>query len=199
MAREIHDDLGSSLTAMGLITELLQRQPEFRNNPHIEKISVSTREMIARTNEIIWAVNTSNDTLGSLLAHTRKLATEFLQPAGIAFVYQEEGGQQDQPIGNMMRRNIYLTVKEALHNVVKHSGAANVEITIAVKNNRLHIAITDDGNGATANTSGNGLGLRNMNRRMNEIGGTWQLIPGKGTKILLSCPLNTTTGESSLS
>lgn len=199
IARELHDDLGSSLTAMGLITELLQRQPEFSSNPHIAKISASTRELIARTNEITWAVNTSNDTLNSLVAHIRKLASEFLQPAGISFAVNDEGVQHDRPMGNIARRNIYLTVKEALHNVVKHSGARNVEINMMLKNNLLTVDITDDGTGVPANITGNGQGLQNMNMRMNEIGGTWQLIPGNGTKIMLSYPFSATAGGAPLS
>lgn len=200
VAKEIHDDLGSSLTSIGLHTELLQRQPEFRDNPYIQKISASTRDMIARMNEIIWAVNTNNDSLNSLLAHIRKFASEFLQPAGIAFVYNDEGVQQDHPLGNMARRNIYLTVKEALHNVVKHSGAKNVHIDIDVKENNLAVVIADDGKGfSPENTGGNGQGLQNMKMRTKEIGGTWQLIPGKGTKLMLTYPLSATNGETSLS
>lgn len=200
VAKEIHDDLGSSLTSMGLLTELLQRQPEFRDNPHIQKISASTHDMIARMNEIIWAVNTNNDTLNSLLAHIRKFASEFLQPAGIAFVYNDEGVQQDHSLGNMARRNIYLTVKEALHNVVKHSGAKNVQIDISVKEDNLTLIIADDGKGfLPGNTTGNGQGIQNMNTRMKEIGGTWQLIPANGAKLMLTYPLGATSGKTSLS
>lgn len=200
VAKEIHDDLGSSLTSIGLHTELLQRQPEFRDNTHIQKISASTQDMIARMNEIIWAVNTNNDTLNSLLAHIRKFASEFLQPAGIAFVYNDEGVQQDHPLGNMARRNIYLTVKEALHNVVKHSGAKNVHIDIDVKENNLSVVIADDGKGfSPENTGGNGQGLQNMKMRTKEIGGTWQFVPGNGTKLKLTYPLSATNGETSLS
>lgn len=200
IAKELHDDLGSSLTAIGLLTEVLQQQPEYRDNPQIARIAASTHNTIDSMNELIWAINTNNDTLNSLLAHIRKFATEFLQPAGIELVVNEEGVQQDHPLGNMARRNIYLAVKEALHNIVKHAGAKKVTIGIQVNQNLLTLLIADDGMGFTpGNNNGNGQGVQNMNTRMQETGGTWELVPGNGTTVKLTCPLNATTGEANLS
>lgn len=200
MSKEIHDDLGSSLTTIGLLTDLLQRQPEYSNNPDIQKISTSTREMVTRMNDIVWSVNSGNDSTTSLLAHIRKFGTEFLYQAGIQFEYNDGGEQEDKPLNNTARRNIYLTVKEALHNIVKHSGATRVQMQAVVNQETLRIIIADNGKGFTPqNSNGNGQGLANMKTRMEEIGGEWHINTGNETRISICYPLNATGNGNLLS
>jgi signal transduction histidine kinase len=121
-----------------------------------------------------------NDTLDSLIAFIRKYARDFLQDTPIKLVFEEDVNQDFALQGNV-RRSIYLVVKEAINNVVKHADAQQVSLNIQVENNKLIIHIEDDGNGINVDKkSVFSNGLRNMKQRMEDIGGTFSMYQTKG-------------------
>jgi signal transduction histidine kinase len=186
ISKEIHDELGSSLTSISLLTEVLKKRLDTASNPEVNKISDTSAGMVDKMNEIIWALNTGNDTVNSLVAYVRKFANNFLQDAGIEFDFSENEIQDYQPLEGSVRRNIYLTVKEAVNNIVKHSGAKKVTMEVDAAGG-LQIKIKDDGKGIdTAMIRQFGNGLINMKKRMEDIGGTFSIENNNGTQIKLS-------------
>jgi signal transduction histidine kinase len=180
ISKEIHDDLGSSLTSISLLTEVLKIKVDGTKIPEVGKISATSARMVDSMNEIVWALNVHNDTLDSLIAFIRKYARDFLQDTPIKLVFEEDVNQDFALQGNV-RRSIYLVVKEAINNVVKHADAQQVSLNIQVENNKLIIHIEDDGNGINVDKkSVFSNGLRNMKQRMEDIGGTFSMYQTKG-------------------
>jgi signal transduction histidine kinase len=180
ISKEIHDDLGSSLTTISLLTEVLKTKVDGVKIPEVAKISATSARMVDSMNEIVWALNVHNDTLDSLVAFIRKYARDFLQDTSIKLVFEEDVNQDFTLQGNV-RRSIYLVVKEAINNVVKHADAQQVNLNIHTENNKLTIVIEDDGKGINeAKKSAFGNGLRNMKQRIEDIGGTFAMYQTKG-------------------
>ena len=180
ISKEIHDDLGSSLTTISLLTEVLKTKMDGVKVPEVAKISATSACMVDSMNEIVWALNVHNDTLDSLVAFIRKYARDFLQDTSIKLVFEEDVNQDFTLQGNV-RRSIYLVVKEAINNVVKHADAQQVNLNIQADNNKLIIMIEDDGKGINeAKKSAFGNGLRNMKQRIEDIGGTFAMYQTKG-------------------
>jgi signal transduction histidine kinase len=183
ISKEIHDDLGSSLTTISLLTEVLKTKVDGIKVPEVAKISATSARMVDSMNEIVWALNVHNDTLDSLVAFIRKYARDFLQDTPIKLVFEEDVNQDFTLQGNV-RRSIYLVVKEAINNVVKHADAQQVHLNIQADNNKLTIMIEDDGKGINEEKkSAFGNGLRNMKQRIEDIGGTFAMYQTKGMVI----------------
>jgi signal transduction histidine kinase len=187
ISKEIHDELGSSLTSISLLTEVLKKRIDNMTNPEVNKISDTSADMVDKMNEIIWALNTSNDTVSSLVAYVRKFANNFLHDADIKLEFLEMNIPEQRQLEGAVRRNIYLTVKEAINNIVKHSGAKNVMLEVDAAEG-LQIQIKDDGKGVDAAGSVQqfGNGLANMKKRMEDIGGTFSIENNNGTLIKLN-------------
>jgi signal transduction histidine kinase len=138
--------------------------------------------------QIIWALNPKNDNLEGLASYIRRFASEYLEPTSIECVFDFPEEMPDKALSVEARRNIYLVVREALHNVVKHSGATRVDLRLAVEDLRFTISIKDNGNGfdmEKLDFPGNG--LMNMKKRMDDIGGEIVIKsePGSGSEIEL--------------
>jgi signal transduction histidine kinase len=186
ISKEIHDELGSSLTSISLLTEVLKKRLDSNSNPEVNKISDTSADMVDKMNEIIWALNTSNDTANSLVAYVRKFANNFLQDANIELEFSEKEMDIYKPLEGTVRRNIYLTIKEAINNIVKHSNAKKVTMLVNMADG-LQIEIKDDGKGIDFETLPqfrNGLG--NMKKRMEDIGGKFTIENNNGTLIKLT-------------
>jgi signal transduction histidine kinase len=186
ISKEIHDELGSSLTSISLLTEVLKKRLDTNSNPEVNKISDTSADMVDKMNEIIWALNTSNDTANSLVAYVRKFANNFLQDANIELEFSEKQMNEYQPLEGTVRRNIYLTIKEAINNIVKHSNAKKVTMQVNMADG-LQIEIKDDGNGINFETLPPFRnGLANMKKRMEDIGGKFSIENNNGTLITLT-------------
>jgi signal transduction histidine kinase/ligand-binding sensor domain-containing protein len=191
IATDMHDDLGAGLSrikflsdTIGMKNQLLQPVGE-----EIGSISNYANEMIGKMGEIVWALNEKNDSLSDLLSYTRSYAVEYLMSNGIQSHVNAPGEFPSVFVSGEFRRNVYLTMKEALHNIVKHSGADVVIITIKT-DKWLSIAIQDNGMGFDMrNIRPFSNGLNNMQKRMNDIQGRLEIIQNNGTLIILSSPL----------
>jgi signal transduction histidine kinase len=201
ISQDMHDEVGAQLTEIGILSELAKvdlGNPEAANS-HIQKIADTSREAIANIGEIIWAINPKNDSLDDLVAYTREFVSRFMSASGITFVFHAPETYPATLLTANVRRNMYLAVKEAVHNVVKHSGAGGARVDVSVVQDSVTIRIVDNGRGfdASQRTSfGNGLG--NMEKRMNTIGGTFLLesAPGRGTTVTLTRKLDSQRRES---
>ncbi|GAB4025466.1 tetratricopeptide repeat-containing sensor histidine kinase [Spirosoma gilvum] len=190
ISKEMHDDLGASLTAIGLLSEVVKSRMGPNTTPEIEKISSISAEMVTAMNEIIWSLNTKNDSLNGLIAYTRSYASEFIDNTPLILKTDVHESPQEIAMRGTDRRNVFLTVKEALNNVVKHAQATRVTLIMRPETDQLVIEVADNGHGFTPSERSslrNGLG--NMQNRMAESGGTCEIIStSAGTHVKITYP-----------
>ena len=173
IAQDIHDDLGARMTQISLLTDLVQNalaQPD-KAGAHISQIANISRQGVRSLDEIVWAVNPRNDTLADLLDYAGQYAVDFLRPAGIRCRIDFPINPPPHDISGETRHGLFLAVKEALNNVVKHAHATEVWLRVTVTEEKLSCTIEDNGCGFDA-APDNALadGLRNMQARLAEIG-----------------------------
>ncbi len=188
IAEDLHDDFGSGLSKISLLSEVAKKKAL---TSELDKIAATAKELLLKMSEIVWALNHHNDTLPSLAAYIRRYAVGFFEDSDISCHFNIPD-LPDAPLSGETRRNVFLVVKESLHNVFKHAGASKVEIDFSLKNNDLEINIRDNGRGfdeAALAKAGNG--LKNMEKRMRTAGGSFDIesTPGKGTTARLGLPL----------
>jgi signal transduction histidine kinase len=189
ISSELHDDLGGELSTIRLLSEInvSGTNPQQR----LFKISVSSNDLVQKMNEIVWALNVNNDSLQSLVSYMRRYAVKYLDDAEINCQFEQPSAIPDYPIDGSTRRNIFLLLKEALHNVVKHAGAKQVYIGITIDNNSIHITVQDDGKGIPAEQlkQNAGNGLSNMHQRIKDLNGYMDIKNDSGTTLHLHLPL----------
>lgn len=183
ISAEMHDDMGSGLTTILYLSKQLKE-----NKPAGEKIASQANLLIGKMNEIIWSMNTDYDTLEDLVAYVRHGIGEMLESAGIRYHFQIPSYIPARILTGEQRRNIYLVMKEAIHNIIKHAAAGQVNITFQFDNS-IRIKIEDNGKGFDADKyNGFGNGLKNMEQRMKGIGGSFCLQHEKGITVSLTIP-----------
>ncbi|UYQ94781.1 histidine kinase [Chitinophaga horti] len=191
ISSDMHDDLGSGLSTIRLLSEIAKRKiKDSGQTKEIERISEAAGELVDKMSEIIWAMNSSNDSLANLLAYIRSFAADFLEHAHIKHHFIIPENIPNIKLSGGTRRNIYLAVKESLHNVMKHAQATEVMIEVNVQKNMM-IRIKDNGKGfdpEKVRLFGNG--LKNIQKRMEVVGGQAQIFSENGTTVLLDIPLN---------
>jgi len=188
IAKDIHDDLGANLTQISLLGELAQQDraaPDLAAE-RIKTISATAREAIKALDEIVWAVNPHNDTLAHLIDYAGRFALDYLRLAGIRCRLDLPDQPPAREISTDVRHNLFLVVKEALHNIVKHAHASEVWLRISATDDALRLVIEDNGRGFDRPPGDAGAdGLRNMRQRVAEIGGECRIETraGAGTKV----------------
>ncbi|MBK6353115.1 MAG: hypothetical protein IPF46_06860 [Saprospiraceae bacterium] len=188
IASEMHDDLGSGLTTIRYLSDrALRNVSNQEEQSHIKKIADQSNSLVRNMSEIIWAMNSRFDTLENLMAYVRRYASEYLEEYKIILKWEQELEEGDRKLSGEKRRNVFLTIKEALHNVVKHSAATNLKISVKVDFNQVMITIQDDGHGFNIELAkDHGNGLYNMQKRMKQIGGDCQFSSSdKGTRLII--------------
>jgi signal transduction histidine kinase len=153
------------------------------------KIKSTAESLIRKMNEIIWTMNYEQDSLDSLIAYIRINAAETLDNASIRYRFHISDPIPDLPVNQKFRRNVYLAVKEAVHNIIKHAAATEVSISI-LTDQALEIAIQDNGKGFDHSRQQRfGNGIKNIEQRMRDLGGRFELVNEQGTLVRLSIPL----------
>jgi ligand-binding sensor domain-containing protein/signal transduction histidine kinase len=192
IAKDIHDDLGASLTEISLLTELAQTDaaPD-KTTDYFNRIATTSRHVIKSLDEIVWAVNPRNDTLADFIDYTAQFALDHLRLADIRCRLDLPEVAPERQLSADVRHNLFLAAKEALHNVVKHSGATETWLRIAVSPEGLRITIEDNGKGFEfAPETPTADGLRNMENRLRDIGGALKIQTqlNHGAKITIELP-----------
>ena len=191
IATDMHDDLGANLSRIKFLSETIgiKKQKQERIEDEINGIRHYSNEMIDKMGEIVWALNEKNDSLSDLLAYTRSYTVEYLAQNGIETSVETPEQIPDLFVSGEFRRNVYLTVKEALHNIVKHSQASKVQVCMEI-GKHLFIRIHDNGIGfAENNIRPFSNGIPNMKKRIGNLGGNIQIKQKPGTTITFAVPL----------
>ncbi len=184
ISADMHDELGSGVTAIRLMSEIVKSKMNTVALPEIDKISNSANELLNKMNTIIWTMKSSNDTLESMIAYVRAHATEYFDGTTIQCSVRTPPVIPQLDMSGEKRRNIFLAVKESLTNIIKHAQATEVAINITTYNDHLVIEVADNGKGMdVSNTRRFGNGLTNMRRRMENIGGTLTFHHDNGTTL----------------
>jgi len=195
IARDLHDQLGANLTQVALLGEMAE---DDKNAPeeveaHARQISQTARETTRALDEIVWAVNPANDTLDGLVNYACKYAQEYLALAGLRCRADVPARLPATAIPPEVRHNAFLAFKEAVNNVVKHAQASEAWIRLKLQSDDFVLEIEDNGRGLgpDAGASATRNGLRNMRKRMEDIGGSFEIGPasGQGTIVRLIVPV----------
>ncbi|HEY5825034.1 MAG TPA: ATP-binding protein, partial [Cyclobacteriaceae bacterium] len=191
IATDMHDDLGANLSRIKFLSETIgiKKQKQETIEDEISGIRLYSNEMIDKMGEIVWALNEKNDSLSDLLAYTRSYTVEYLSQNGIKSIVRTPEDVPNLFVSGEFRRNVYLTVKEALHNIVKHSQANAVHICVET-GKQLYISIHDNGKGFDEkNIRPFSSGITNMKKRIENLGGNLEIKNTDGSTIILAVPL----------
>jgi signal transduction histidine kinase len=193
IAQDIHDDLGARVTQIALLSAMAHGNDALPQNARAEfnNISRMTRELISALYETVWAVNPENDNLDALGNYLCQIVNELCTQARLRCRLEVVDLPRNTPISSQTRHNIIMAVKEAVHNVIKHSSAAEVTLHVGFDGELLTLSVQDDGCGFDPSAQAGGSGLSNMKRRLADIGGTCCIRSerGKGTKVEMTLPI----------
>jgi len=204
IAKDIHDDLGASLTRITMLSQSARDEAELPAPvaKNLDRIFGTARELTRAMDEIVWAVNPHHDTLESLANYLSRFAYDFLSVAEIRCRLDLPLQLPAVPVTTEVRHNLFLAFKEALNNVVKHAAASEVQVALKLEGHQLMLTVADNGpsfaiNDPAAQPPANpdrilhGQGLLNMKRRLAEIGGVCEIqgVAGQGTTVTFSVPL----------
>lgn len=189
ISADMHDELGSGMTAIRLMSEIARNKMKEQTPVEIEKISHSADEVLNKMNAIIWSMNSGNDTVDNLVSYIRSYALEYFENTPLTCKVNIPERIENIEVSGDKRRNIFLCVKETLNNAMKHSGASEIKLNIAIKD-KLEICICDNGVGIDLQRLRQfGNGLKNISKRMESIGGNYRIQNQNGTVTILTLPL----------
>lgn len=194
IATDLHDDIGSSLSQISILSEIAQVQIERRDEKVTEPLAViaqTSRELIDSMSDIVWAINPKRDHLRDLVQRMRQFATDTLTALDIDFDFLAPDEEFKTRLGTDVRREIFLIFKEAIHNLTTHSHCSAATIEISLTGNWLLLKVSDNGSGFNATVESTGHGLFSMRQRAERIGGNLDVasVKGHGSTITLKAPV----------
>jgi signal transduction histidine kinase len=194
IARDLHDDLGAGLAEVVLLGELARQEKASPGEvkAHVFDMTEKTRHLVAAMDEIVWTVNPRNDTVPNLASYVAGHAQKFVSSTAIHCRLDIMADLPPLPVAAAVRHNLFLAVKEALHNAVKHSGAREVWLRVRWRADEFTLEVQDDGRGFDPVVSlQDGDGLENMQHRLETIGGRAEIQsrPGGGTTVRFILPV----------
>jgi signal transduction histidine kinase len=194
IATDLHDDIGSNLTRIAILSEVAQYQlanePARAGDPLAAIASIS-RDSVAAMSDIVWAINPKKDGLDDLVRRMRRFADEAFASRGVALEFRGPDHERGLKLGHEARRQIFLIFKEAVTNALRHSGCSHVEVEVQMEAGRLVVSVRDDGRGLDPSSDGEGNGLESMRKRAEALGGAFDVDSaiGEGTRVTLAVPL----------
>jgi signal transduction histidine kinase len=196
ISRDIHDDLGARITEISLASALAKNKPSLppSASADFDHISRLSRELVAALYETVWAVSPENDNLDALGNYLCQMSNHLCENAHLPCRWSIAELPSEFQVSSQLRHNITMAVKEAVHNVIKHSKASELTLRVEFEHGVLVVYVRDNGCGFTVNGCASGNGLTNMDRRMQDIGGSCvvESEPEKGTSVQLRLALRQT-------
>ena len=201
IAADLHDGVGASLSRIAILSEVVRQQARSALPdaiPALTAISDNARMVIDDMSDAVWFIDPHVDNLHQVVIRARVMASELFDGQSIRWTVEAPDVSSGVALASEQRRHIYLIIKEALTNVLRHAQATNLVVLVKASHGRLRVEMTDDGVGLNAkphNSSdgpGDGHGLENMQRRASALGGTARIespAQGRGTTIVVDVPL----------
>lgn len=194
IAQDLHDELGSGITEISMLATVAGSKPEKGSNTagHLGDIGDRAREMVTTLDEIVWAMNPKHDSLESLVSYSCLYADRLLKLANISCQLKGNVKLPDRAVSSAHRHEFFLAFKEAITNVIRHSGATEVRLGVRPIGDTLRLSIADNGRGLAADALTHGDGLANMKSRLQKMGGRFEIASqrGRGTTMRFYMPLN---------
>lgn len=205
IATDLHDDIGSSLTQISILSEVLRQRlnpatgaptsvGQSQINEPLQLIANASRELVDSMSDIVWAINPQKDHLRDLTQRLRRFAADSFTARNIKFqlrLPESLETAEDVQLGANLRREVFLIFKEGVNNMIKHSGCTEADIELNIVDGMLNLRLQDNGQGFDLASESDGHGLASMLDRAKGIGGQFQITskPGIGTTITLSVEL----------
>ncbi len=193
IARDLHDDLGSSLTEIGMLATSGPgyQMPSDEAGERLGVITGKCRTMVHALDEIVWAVDPQRDTLASVAKYLASYAEELLSESNVTCRVQIPNSFPEQSVPGEVRHHLFLAVKEALNNAIRHAGASEIAFRMRVSEDRMQICIVDNGAGFEPRERLAGNGLTNLRSRLENLGGQCKITSssGAGATVVLQLPL----------
>jgi predicted RNA-binding protein Jag len=192
ISRDLHDEIGSTLSGIGIISEMAKQQLEGEKpgelKKSLEKISVHTGETLGKMSDIIWAINPLNDSFEKIISRLESYAKTIAHPLGIQVHVRATEEARQVNLDMQKRNNIYLICKEAINNAIKYSGAQQLFFMLEKNNQHIYITVKDDGKGFDSHRQFDGNGLKNMEARAKEMKASLNISSqnSEGTAVELS-------------
>jgi signal transduction histidine kinase len=193
IAADLHDDIGSSLSQIAVLSEVLRKQlgPQ---KAHVSKsislINRVSQEALDSMSDIVWAINPQQDHLSDLVRRMRRVASEMLPARDIEFTFNVPTARSDLRVGADVRRQVFLMFKETINNMVRHSRCKVAKIELKIEGTWLVLTVADNGKGFDPIQVCEGNGLVSLRRRASSLGGESSVSsrPGEGTTIRVKIP-----------
>ncbi len=149
IARDLHDNLGADLTHLALLSDLAQADAGDVNKAkfHFDQIFDLAQSLTRQVDEMVWAVNPANDSLKGFVPFLSNYSQNYLLAAGLPCRLDLPDSLEDVPLSSAQRHHLFLTVKEALHNIVKHAHATEARLSVRIHQRLLTIRVEDNGRG----------------------------------------------------
>jgi len=198
----LHDDVGSSLTQVSLLTEVARQAMGGSSTFAREQLSIVARissELVDSMSDIVWAINPRKDNLDDLTHRMRHFASDLFTAQQIDFEFRAPELEHEIKVGANVRRELYLIFKESVNNIARHSRCTRADLELEVTDGHLRLSVTDNGGGFDVFAPRVGNGLSSMSERAEAFGGQFEIVSrsGEGTSIVVSIPLNVHSAESS--
>ena len=189
ISRDIHDEVGATLSGVALFSEIAKQKMEEHNDKdageYLQYISDNSKEMVEKMSDIVWTINPKNDSFDRIIAKLQSYAMNLCAGKGIQLQFDIDEQLQAYSPPMQTRKNIYLLMKEAINNAVKYSGAKNILLSMKMEKEMMMVKINDDGKGFVKNEIIPGNGIANMEDRAKDLEARFSInsVPGKGTAI----------------
>jgi signal transduction histidine kinase/ligand-binding sensor domain-containing protein len=196
IAADLHDEIGSSLTQISILSEVARQHGDRAANGvshQLAVIAASSRELVDAMSDIVWAINPAKDHLSDLTQRMRRLAADAFTASNTSFTVDMPSSEQEFPLGANLRREVFLIFKEAVTNVVKHAACSAAAVRLAIDGGMLRLEIRDNGRGFDPLSPSDGHGLASLRSRAIGLGGSLAIVsaPGAGTTVTLELPITT--------
>lgn len=193
IAKDLHDDVGATLTNINILNELVKRHVpnNEKANEYLEKSREDIQHVSESINDIVWNINPTFDNADNLIVRMKRYAADMLDGKNIAFKIDFPQDAAGITINMEQRRDVYMIFKEAINNLTKYSAASTAVIKLQIDQHTLTITVNDNGKGFDTTTKTCGNGLQNMKHRTEKWNGIFSIksSPGKGTAINIAIPM----------
>jgi len=193
IARDLHDEIGSTLTSIKILSEVSKnnlKRDVNKASDMLSKITEQSAQMQQGMSDIVWAIKPDNDKMENMLVRMREYAAYALESKEIDVSFVVDNDVLEKNLDMQQRRDVFLIFKEAVNNAAKYSGAAAIKIRLQKAFNNIVMEITDNGSGFEIAEGASSNGLKNMQARAASINGRLEIISGKnkGTSVIMNIP-----------
>lgn len=196
IARDLHDEIGSTLSGLGMLSEVAIQQLDHKRIAVVKdllyEINLNSEQTLEKMSDIVWAINPQNDNFEKIINRLRSYARNATESLGIDLHFNTEKDVERYNLEMLKRNNIYLICKEAINNAIKYSQCQNLSFHMRQEDHHINICIADDGKGFDAKQSFDGNGLKNMRSRAKEIKADLDFNSEKGRGTVINLLLKIT-------